>query len=286
MMSAPVGVIAGSGDLPEIVAQKLREKGNKIVVCSITPDRNGELENKSDVYFSVSPPEFGSVPDRLRSHGVKKLLMVGDVDKTQLYNQEKIEEADETVKDELKQLKNKGDQKIIQVAARLLRLKGLKVIGVNEVLEDYLTPTGHVAGPEARQEELLTLSVIENIAIKLADYEVGQAVIGKKQSVVAVEAAEGTDRLIRRAGELAGNNCVMLKIARSDQDSRFDVPVVGKDTVEELAKIGASVLALEAGETLLVQPAECARIAEESGITILGWERKNRGWRRIFQWLK
>ncbi|MFP4687028.1 MAG: UDP-2,3-diacylglucosamine diphosphatase LpxI domain-containing protein, partial [bacterium] len=208
MTDSPVGIIAGSGRLPHLVADRLHDRGDRVLICSISRENNGELKQAADRFYSVEPADFGSIPELLRTNGVKELLMVGDVDKTQLYDSQRLNKVDDTVKRELKKLTNKGDQKIIKAAARLLRLQGLKVIGVNEVLDNFLTPRGHIAGPPLTGEDEQTLEVLENLAVKLADEEVGQAVIGKKQSVVAVEAAEGTDRLISRAGELAGEGCV------------------------------------------------------------------------------
>ncbi|MGM0380458.1 MAG: LpxI family protein [bacterium] len=285
MSDAPVGLIAGEGTLPLMAARELKKRGDKVLACNITRQSVSRLKSMVDEIHDIDPAQFNTIPDLLASKGVEKLLMVGNVDKKRLYDEEELEKADDEIQDELAALRDKGDQKIIKRAAQLLRLKGLKVMGVDEVLADYITPDGHLAGPEITEGARSTLEVLQAVTEKLADEEVGQAAVGKKQSVIAVEGVEGTDRLIRRAGKLAGENCVMIKLARSDQDLRFDVPVVGAKTVEELVSINASLLAVEAGHTLWVQRDKCRQLAEENELAILGFSReKNSFWKRFLKW--
>ncbi len=285
MSETPVGLIAGEGTLPVLAARTLKERGNKVLVCNVARSSAPRLKSIVDEIHDIDPSRFDTVPELLSSQGVKKLLMVGNVDKKQLYEEGELENANPEVREELDGLEDKGDQEIIKKAARLLRLKGMKVMGVDEVLADYLTPAGHLAGPQPAEGALQTLEVLRSLTARLADEEVGQAAIGKNQSVIAVEGVEGTDMLIRRAGRLAGKNCVMLKLARSDQDLRFDVPVIGENTIRELVDIEACLLAVEAQRTLWVQRDECEELARENDLSILGLERKNNSiWKRFLQW--
>jgi len=286
MSDSPVGLIAGEGTLPLLAARALKKRGNKVLACNIARQSAFRLQSIVDEIHEIDPARFDTIPELLASRGVKKLLMVGNVDKKQLYEEGKLENAAPEIKKELASLKNKGDQKIIKKAAKLLRLKGMKIMGVDEVLAEYITPAGYLGGPKPAEDEISTLEVLESLTIKLADEEVGQAAVGKRQSVIAVEGLEGTDKLIRRAGRLAGKNCVMFKRARSDQDLRFDVPVVGEDTIQQLVEIDASLLAVEAGRTLWVQRDECIKLARENNLTLLGWTGEKKPlWRRIIQWL-
>lgn len=280
MTGAPVGIIAGEGPLPVLAAQALQEDGRRVVVCGLTSSPAEQLREIADDLRTITPDQFGIVPEYFLERGVEELLMVGNVDKTQLYDPDRREGADEAVQSLLSSLPAKGDENLIKAAARLLQVKGLTVIGVDEVLSDRFTPEGHLAGPPLSEADRGTLRVLETLAGNLADEEVGQTVSGHQQSVVAVEASEGTDAMIRRTGEIAGAGCVVLKRARSDQDPRFDVPVVGRRTVGELAKIRASVLALEAGSTLWVQQEQCRRIAREHDLTLHGWTPPGRGFLR------
>ncbi len=285
MNRPPVGIIAGSGLLPVLAARKLKEENREVRSYNLTDSPHEELADCVDSTHQIDPARFGSVPDMLQEHGIKELLFIGDVDKKKIFQQKNHDRADSTVEKELDNLEKKGDHQLIKTAARLLRLKGIKIIGVERVLGDYLTPPGLIAGPEPGPSEFSTLDVLADLGIKLADQEVGQAVIGKNQSVVAVEAVEGTDRLIERSAELAGVGTVMLKLARSSQDLRYDVPTVGARTVEALVDNEASLLAVEAGVTLFLQPEKCAKIAAENGLSILGWERPvNSYWEKFKQW--
>lgn len=285
MNRPPVGIIAGSGYLPVLAAQKFKQRERKVCLYSLTENPHPELDSTVDETYSIDPAKFGSVPQLLSDNGVKELLFVGDVDKKKIFKEEDHEKADSTVESELDQLKNKGDDQLIKTAARLLRLKGIKVLGLDEVLGEFLTPAGHIAGPEPPADSLETLEILTSLGIKLADHEVGQAVVGKNQAVVGVEAVEGTDRLIERCGELAGGELVMLKLARSNQDFRYDVPAVGAETVEALVDTGADLLAVEAGVTLFLQQEKCKQYAAENELTILGWERPATNvWGKLKRW--
>ncbi len=285
MNESPVGLIAGEGTLPLLAARTLKQKGNKVLACNVTRRPASRLKSVVDELHDIDPAQFDTVPELLSSRGVEKLLMVGNVDKKQLYEEGELENANPGVREELVDLEDKGDQEIIKKAAKLLRLKGMQVMGVDEVLADYLTPAGHLAGPRASEDDLRTLEILRSITARLADEEVGQAAVGKNQSVIAVEGVEGTDMLIRRAGRLGGKDCVMLKLARSDQDLRFDVPVIGANTIRELVDIEARLLAVEAGRTLWVQRDECQKLARENSLTLLGFQRNKKSfWERFLQW--
>lgn len=270
--SGPIGVIAGDGRLPEIVGREIDSRDRPLVVCFLnTPSET--LRSLADVARSFAPAEFLDVPAYFNEHDVNELIMVGNVDKTEMYDENRIGEADPVIRDMLDNLDDKGDRTIIEVAADLLESNGLKIIGVDTFLQEYFMPSGHVIGPELTRSESKTLDLLAGIGPCMADREIGQAVAGKRQSVVAVEAVEGTTKMIERAGDLADENCVVLKSARSDQDFRFDVPAFGEKTLRSLARIDASVFASETNKTLWLQQETCKQIARSNDITIHGWTR-------------
>lgn len=283
MNDPPVGLLAGEGRIPLLAARKLREQGRRVVVCCLERSRDPELESLAEHLRVITPGEFGSVPDYFKDHGVNELLMVGNVDKTSLYDEDARESAEDEVVEIIDRLPIKGDENLIKAGARLLRLQGLSILGVDDVMPEYFTPPGPLAGPPMTEENRRTLDVLESLATLLADQEVGQTVSGKKQSVVAVEGAEGTSAFLRRTGELTGPGSVIMKCARSSQDFRYDVPVVGAETFEVLAEIEASAMALEAERTLWVQRERSRRLAEKHNISFVGWENPHKG---FWTWLR
>ncbi|GEM_PF-725590 len=273
MSQSPVAILAGTGSLPLLAAKKFKQRDRRVNLYSLTSTPHPELHEVVDHFNMVEPERFGTVPRMLSEDGVKEVLLVGDVDKKKIFDQKVHENADAAVKRQLDKLKDKGDDEIIRAAARMLKFRGLRVLGVNEILADQLTPAGHIAGPEPSEYCLATLTKLSSLAVKLVDEEVGQAVTGKEQTVVAVEGVEGTSQLIRRSSRLAGDGLVLLKIARSSQDYRFDVPVVGLETVRLLTQASADLLAVEADVTLFLQQDECFQLAEENELSIMGWQR-------------
>ncbi len=285
MIQPPVGILAGTGKLPVMVAEKLKQQEREVYLYRLSQTSGEEFGRLVDRVATVDPTRFSFVPDRLKEDGVKEVILVGDVDKKQIFDSSAYKKADTGVVRKLANLEAKGDNEIVQLACRMLEKKNLRVIGVDEVLAENLTPPGLIAGPKPGPEALATLDVLSSLAIKLADEEVGQAVTGKEQAVIAVEGVEGTSELVARSGELAGSGFVMLKLARSNQDYRYDVPVVGVETVKRLTELGASLLAVEARVTLFLQQNKCCELAEKNGLSMLGWERPVKfNWRQLKRW--
>lgn len=282
----PVGIIAGDGQLPVLASKRLVDRGRNLFVCFLEEHPPDQLVERADDVVQLDPARLESVPTFFLDHNVEELFLVGDVDKTSLYDEENIDDADGAVLNILENLPNKGDEYLIKAATRYLSSRGLTVKGIDTLFADQFMPYGHVGGPEPTPQIRQTIRTLKPVGRFSADREIGQTVMGKKQSVVAVEAVEGTRRVIERAGELAGESCVMLKGARSDQDTRFDVPVVGLDTLDQLASAGASALAVEADNVLWLQQEESINVAEASGISMLGFKYKSRGLLgRLKQWL-
>lgn len=269
-MNSPFGLIAGEGTVPRRAVDRFQEQDRDVVVAGLEPATEGTYEDVS-AFRRFEPHELGSVPDFFNDHDVDDLLMLGNVDKSRLHDARQREQADTVVQGILNKVSDRGDLQLLKAAAQYLRVEGLRLRGLDEVFPDWLTPSGHLAGPTESPDES-TVSVLWPLARELADREVGQTVLGAQGSVVALEAIEGTTRAIRRAGELAGKGLTMVKRARSGQDMRFDVPVVGLETVEALVEVGADNLIVEAGMTLWLQRDECRDLAQEHDLRMVGKE--------------
>lgn len=269
-MSEPVGIIAGGGRLPLLVARRLARRNRAVVVCTVAGDPPDELGEVALARRRIDLADLESLPSFFEEHDVREVIMVGTVERTRLYQDDRVARADPAAGELLDALPDKRDINLIEAGADFLREHGFRILGLDEVMEENLTPEGHLAGPSPTDDQKRTLDVLEEVARALVEHDVGQAVAGKRQSVVALEAAEGTDAMIRRAGSLAGPGGVVFKRARPAQDFRYDVPVVGERTVRTLAETEGSVLAMEAERTLWMQRKACRRLAEEHGITLLG----------------
>ncbi len=284
--SQPVAILAGTGELPVMVAEKLKSQDRPVFLYRFSRDEQVDFTGLVDSDTDIDPTRFSFVPEKLKQDGVKEVILVGDVDKKQIFDSQAHEKADPGVRNKLADLTAKGDDALIRLACKMLERRGLRVVGVDEILSEKLTPEGLIVGDPPDSDDMATVELLSALAIKLADEEVGQVVTGKQQAVIAVEGVEGTSELIRRSRELAGSDFVMLKIARSSQDYRHDVPVVGEETVRLLAEAGASLLALEANVTLFLQQEKSKELAREAGLTIIGWTRPPfYSWRGFKQWL-
>ncbi|MFB6226732.1 MAG: LpxI family protein [bacterium] len=276
MSDRPFGLLAGSGQLPEIVVEKLQEQNRSVVACHLTPSPSRKLRESVDSDKVFPPEKFGEIPEFLSDRDVRELVMVGSVDRSLLFEDDRMENADEVVSGRVDNQSSNQDESLLEAAVEVLETYGITVRGVDTILDDLLTPVGHLGGPSLRPEDEKTLQCLADIGPFLSDREVGQSILGKRQSVVAVEAAEGTNETIRRAGQLAGSGTVMLKSARTDQDFRLDVPVVGRETIDNLAAIEANLLAVEARKTLWIEREACREVAGEADITLYGWQRPGR----------
>lgn len=273
MGDRPFGILAGSGRLPEIVVDELRSRGREVVACYLTLEPSDRLVGSVTEGKVFSPENFETIPEYLANKNVEELVMVGSLDRSLLFDDQRLEEADQLVSERIEGPSTNADESLLRTALEVLESFDMTVLGLDRVLGEKLTPPGHLGGPVPESDQKKTLEHLAEIGPFLADHEVGQSLLGKRQSVVAVEAAEGTNKTIRRAGRLAGTGVVMLKLARSNQDFRLDVPVVGKSTLTELARIDADLLAVEVGKTLWVEREECLEIAGDAEISLFGWER-------------
>lgn len=269
-MSDPVGIIAGGGRLPLLVARRFARRGRGVVACTVADDPPDELDEVVRARRRIDLADLESLPPFFQQHDVREVIMVGTVERTRLYADDRVAEADPAAGNLLDALPDKRDINLIEAGADFLRGHGFRILGLDEVMGESMTPEGHLAGPAPTEDQQRTLDVLEGVAGALVEHDAGQAAAGKRQSVVALEGAEGTDAMIRRAGSLAGPGCVVLKRARPGQDFRYDVPVVGERTVRTLREAEGSVLAMEADRTLWVQREACRKLADEHGITLLG----------------
>lgn len=280
-----VGLIAGEGRLPFLVAEGAKKAGLKVICVGLARSAEIALRNEVDVFYTVAIARPGSWIRKLKKHGVTQTIMVGQVAKSRLFTPWRI----------LRYLPdwrafriyywrmrhtNKQNDTLLNALADELASGGIVLGNTTTYCEEHLATVGVIAEGKVRcgipksQQQFPANDDIEfgwQLAKKLAELDIGQAIAVKEKEVIAVEAIEGTANMIERAGEFCkSGGWTLIKTSRRNHDMRFDVPCVGPDTIRSLAKNGGKCLVVEAGKTIIIDKPETIKLANKLGITILG----------------
>jgi len=260
-----IALVAGGGALPSEILNRLR--GKIAVVYSLNDDLSREEAVSESIEVVRMPsPDLEWLLRDLKARNVKKLLMAGYVPKKLIYMPESLDPALQAV---IGQLASRDDHSILGAIVEAIESHGVKVLSYKEVILDILAPAGAIAGRHPTEEEKDDIAWGLKIIRHLLPLSFGQTIVVKGRSVVAVEAMEGTDMTIERAGTLVKGG-VVIKMMRPDQDERYDLPTIGPTTLEAMAKGGLSCLAVEAGRTIILEKEKTFDIAEKSGIAVWG----------------
>jgi DUF1009 family protein len=217
-----------------------------------------------------SAGELGRLIALLTQADVDEAILAGAVAKREMLRDPSALRPDARALQVLARLRERGDDAILRAVADEIASEGIPVVESTRYLEGRLTPEGVIAGPEPSEAVRADLALGLRVAKTLGLHDVGQTVVVKEGTVLALEAVEGTDATMRRGAELAGPGAVVVKAAKPGQDLRFDVPAVGIRTLELAGACGISALGLEAGRTLLLERARAVELAERSGPAIIG----------------
>src|SRR5436305_2366745 len=267
-----LGLIAGNGRFPFLVLDAARGGGHDVTVIAIKEEAFPDLAAAAarppaaPVHW-VSLGQLGKCISLLKSAGVSQAVMAGQVKHTKLFADIV---PDMTLLGVLMRLKTRNTDALISGVADALNDHGIELIDSTAFLAPLMARSGVLtcAAPTAEQRADLELGY--RIADAVAALDIGQTIAVKSAAVVAVEAMEGTDAVIARAGQLAGRGVRVIKVAKPNQDMRFDVPVIGVSTIEAMAAAGATALSIDAGKTLMIDGAAIVRAADEAGIAIVG----------------
>lgn len=242
-----VGLVAGRGDLPLNVIREIRARGGTPVVVGLKPEASVEVETEAEVFLSCFPGELEATIDFLREHQVREVVFAGKVGKEALFTGK----FDPKLQRLLAALPVKNDDAILLAIVEEFENNGLPVARQTDYLQQILAKPGVLCGGEPTPAEERDLSLGFSMAKAIGKLDIGQSVVVKQGVILAVEAMEGTDRAIRRGGELGGQGAVVVKVSKPSQDERFDVPTVGLATLEAMSEVKASVLGIEAEKTLI-----------------------------------
>lgn len=260
-------IIAGAGKLPEIIAKRLHDAGDPPVVFSLGADQKEIAASASEV-VEVTSLDLKATMTAMVMRGIGRVIMAGVVPKKLIFD---MARQDVSAQAFVASLSVRDDHSLLGGIVALFEKSGLEVAGYKDIIGDLIVPIGAVAGREPTSEERGDIDYGAEIARAVVPLSFGQSVVVHGRSVVAVEAMEGTDATIARAGSIVRGG-VVVKMMRKDQDVRFDIPTVGSRTLEVMAEAGATCLALHAGSSLIVDLEDFKKRADDLGIAVVGIE--------------
>lgn len=267
-----LGLIAGNGRFPFLVLDAARGSGHHVTVIAIKEEAFPELADvaarapAADLHW-ISLGQLGKCISTLERAGVTRAVMAGQVKHTKIFADIV---PDLTLLGVLMRLASKNTDALISGVADVLRDHGIELVDSTTFLTPLLARDGVLTRRAPSDEERSDLAFGCTMADRVASLDIGQTIAVKSAAVVAVEAMEGTDAVIARAGRLAGAGVRIVKVAKPGQDMRFDVPVVGVATIEAMKAAGASALSVDAGKTLMIDGDAIIHAADEAGIAIVG----------------
>ncbi len=262
-----LGIIAGSSVYPLLLADAARVAGvKKIVVAAFTGETSKEIGNRADEIDWLRVGQLGRLLNFFRSANVRQVIMAGQIAPGNLFNLR----PDLKAMLFLARLKQRNAESIFGGIADQLSGIGIEVLPATAFLDHLLAPNGHIAGPKLKEREEADVTFGFEIAKQLSALNVGQTIVVKNGTILAVEAFEGTNEAIRRGGSLGRKNAIAVKVTKPNQDMRFDVPVIGTETLLVAAEAKLRAIGVEAGRTLLLERAALIAAAERAKITLVG----------------
>lgn len=261
-----IGLLPGSGDLPIIFTQKTKNKIQLVItgIISITPHK---LEKMGSSFKWFSMENIDRCLDFFYEQGAFKIVVLGKFDKTPIF---KSPDALASFKRILLKLKDGRDLSFFELLCQEAEKRGLEVIEPSFYLPELLIKEEKLTEFSLTPQQLRDVKFGWEVAKKISSLDIGQTVVIKNLTVLAIEAIEGTDKAILRGGSLGGDGSVVVKVARPDQDMRFDIPVVGPKTLMNMVRVKSKVLALEKGKVFVIHKSKVIQIAKKNKISILG----------------
>lgn len=272
---SPIGLIAGQGRLPILNAQGIRAAGRQVVCVGLRDQFDAQLPALCDDFKSAGIIQLGRWIRLLRRWGVSEAVMVGRVKKAKMYQPfrvfRQLPDWRAAVLWYRKLRHDKRNDAILSAVADELAQSGITLIDSTKYIPDQMAGEGVLTRTQPSAAQQADIAFALPIVRRMGDLDIGQSVAVKEREVIAVEAIEGTDAMIRRAGELCRNGkWLLVKTGKPNQDMRFDVPVLGLQTIENLAKAGGTCVAVEAEKVILLDKPQLLAAADKAGIAIVG----------------
>ena len=268
-----IGLIAGNGRFPLLFAHEARSRALRIAAVAHRGETDEAIEGEVDELTWVRVGQLGKMIRALKGAGVKRAVMAGGIDKARSLTQIRPDLRGMLFLSRSIRAGGHGDDSLLRALADELEGEGIAIVPSTIFLEELIAPGGRLAGPRPSARALADIRIGCRVLAALGTADIGQSVIVERGVVLAVEAVEGTDEAVLRAGRLGRGGAVVVKTAKHGQDMRFDVPAVGPTTIATMVEARASTLAVEAGATLLLDRVHLVEAADRGGISVLGCSR-------------
>lgn len=271
-----LGLIAGAGRLPFLVAAGAKQAGLKVICVSLGDSAEASLADEVDVFYRAGVARPGRWISKLKKHDVTKTIMVGRVAKKQIYTPWRIlRYLPDWRAFRIWYFRLRGKSRLTDTflcaLADELASGGIILENSTMYCKEHLATTGLMTAVQLGPSVMGDIEFGWDLAKKLGELDIGQAIAVKEKEVIAVEAMEGTAAMIERAGEFCkSGGWTLIKTSKPNQDMRFDVPCVGPDTIKSLSKNGGKCLVVEAGKTIIIDKPDTIKLADKLGIAILG----------------
>ena len=262
-----LGILAGTGKLPVECARAAKQLGYEVYAVGLLESSDPQIAQFAADFQFISVAQLEAILNYLKANQVQKVTMIGKVTKELLFNG--AVQPDMRMLQLIMSLPDRKDDTILIAFVRELAKAGIQTFDQTALIRKLMPRRGTITRREPTEQERQDMEFGFRIAKELGRLDVGQTVVVKNRAVMALEAIEGTDACIERGGTLAHGGAVVAKVSKPQQDNRFDVPTVGYRTIENMAKVGASALAIEAGKTLLVEREQMISFADDKGISIV-----------------
>ena len=262
-----IGLIAGDGRFPIIFADNVRRLGFTVSAIAHVGTTLPELESYVEHIHWLKIGQFGKALAALKQDGIGQAVMLGGIKKTNVFT---------TLRPDLRalaifsRLKHWKDDAILRAVAGELEREGIEILDSTFGLQDILAEEGYLTSKKPSKKEVEDIQFGWETLETLGLLDIGQCVVVKNRVVVSVEAVEGTDEAISRGGKLGGKGAVVIKRTKPQQDLRFDLPAIGPQTIQTMVSVQATVLAIEAGRTVIIDREDVLSQANEAGISIVG----------------
>ena len=262
-----IGLIAGDGRFPIIFADNVRRLGFTVSAIAQVGTTLPELESYVEHIHWLKIGQFGKALAALKQDGVGQAVMLGGIKKTNVFT---------TLRPDLRalaifsRLKHWKDDAILRAVAGELEREGIEILDSTFGLQEILAEEGYLTSKKPSKKEVEDIQFGWETLETLGVLDIGQCVVVKNRVIVSVEAVEGTDEAISRGGMLGGKGTVVIKRTKPHQDLRFDLPAIGPQTIQTMVSVQASVLAIEAGRTVIIDREDVFSQANDAGISIVG----------------
>jgi DUF1009 family protein len=268
-MPEKIGLIAGKGQFPLLFAEAARQRGLEVVAVAHRNETDPAIESIAPQCRWIFVGQVGKLIRAFKEAQVTRAVMAGGVSRGRLFRDFRPDFRALAI---LRRAGAGHDDRILRGLAAELEQEGITIVSPLLYLDELLATPGQLSRRRPTAAELEDITYGFAIAKQVGRLDLGQCVVVHRQVVTALEAIEGTDETIRRGGHLAGAGAVVVKVSKPSQDLRFDLPTVGRSTIQVMREAGAGVLAIEAGKTLIFDREEMVALADQAGIAIWGVE--------------